>query len=197
MKTKKWSPQPYLQIRATGPRLELRPHKISDFKKLRESQSSRLPPTNRHDEPIPTASETHIKKFKQRLQRHRKLGAQGHHFIFGIFDKKTGIYVGQIDVFTINRQLRWANLGYHIQNQYHGRGYASEASKIALKIAFRALDLHRIESSMELDNKASQKVARNCGMDFEGKRKKFFPNKGGIDLKVFAMNAIDFRKKSR
>lgn len=132
-------------------------------------------------------------EFKGRLERQRTNGKDGDHFIFGVFDKKAGTYLGQIDIFTINRQLQWGNLGYHIQNQYFGKGYATEANKLALKVAFKQLGYHRIEAAMELDNKASQKVARRAGLVFEGVRKKFFPEDGGVDMKVFATNAIDYR----
>lgn len=190
---KKRSAVPYRKIQITGKRLELRPYKFSDFRKLQLSQQARLPINDKYDESIPTAKESDYEKHKERLRRHRVHGKEGHHFIFGAFDKKTGDYIGQIDIFTINKQLRWANIGYHIQNQHFGNGYASEAARLGLRIAFNLLGFHRIEAAMELDNTASQRVAIKIGLRFEGVRKKFFPDNGGIDMNVYSNNAIDYR----
>ena len=96
----------------------------------------------------------------------------------------------------INSQLRWANLGYNIQNQYRNQGYATEASKLGLKIAFEVLNFHRLEAAAELRNKPSQKVALKAGLKREGVRKKFFPDNGGTDMVVFAQNAIDYKNKN-
>jgi RimJ/RimL family protein N-acetyltransferase len=88
--------------------------------------------------------------------------------------------------------LKWGNLGYHIQNQYWGKGYATEACRRALQIAFQELGFHRVEAATELKNKASIQVAKNIGMLFEGKRVKYFPDNGGIDMVVYGANAIDY-----
>lgn len=183
---------PYSKIEIVGPRLKLRTYTFSDFKKLKISHEQRTSKQNKFDEPVSAAKETNLEKFKERILRYRRLAKEGHQYIFGIFDKKSGAYIGQIDFFVINKQLRWGNLGYHIQNQFFGQGYATEASKLGLTIAFNALNFHRIESATELSNKASQSVARKAGLKREGKRKKFFPDDGGIDLIVFATNAIDY-----
>jgi ribosomal-protein-alanine N-acetyltransferase len=190
---KKTRQVPYSKILLASKRLVLRPYKVSDFKGCKASHDGRIIPVNKYDEPVPTPSSNGLMEFKERIKRQRINGKDGRHFIFGVFDKRSGAYLGQIDIFTISRELRWGNLGYHIQNQYFGKGYASEASKLALAVAFKQLGFHRIEAAMELDNKVSQKVALRAGLIFEGVRKKFFPDDGGVDMKVFATNAIDHR----
>jgi ribosomal-protein-alanine N-acetyltransferase len=184
---------PYSKILLSSKRLVLRPYRVSDFKRCKASHNGRVTSENKYDEPVPTPASNGLIEFKERLKRQRINGKDEHHFIFGVFDKKSEMYLGQIDIFTINRQLQWGNLGYHIQNQYFGKGYASEASKLALTMAFKHLGFHRIEAAMELDNKASEKVALRAGLIFEGVRKKFCPDDGGVDMKVFAANAIDYR----
>ena len=188
---------PYQRIYIFGKRLVLRPYKLSDHKPLQTSHNLRLQPVNKYDEPIPTAKEADRVKYGARLQRQRQNGKEGHHFIFGAFDKASGVFIGQIDLFTINQQLRWANIGYHIQNHCFGNGYATESVVLGLRIGFQVLGYHRIEAAMELDNKASRKVAQKSGLRFEGVREKFFPDNGGVDMNVFATNAIDFKKGRR
>jgi len=184
---------PYLDTQASGKRLVLRPYKVSDFKSLRLSFERRLPAIDRFDKPIASTKEPDTKKFKERVQRYRRLGKEGHQFFFGAFDKKTGEFIGQIDLFVINNQLRWINLGYIIQNQYRNKGYATEVAKLGLRIAFKQLNFHHVEAAIELANKASQKVALNAGLVKEGKRIKFFPDNGGIDMIVFGQNRIDYK----
>lgn len=184
---------PYLRIVAKSKRIVLRPYKLTDFKKLKESQDGRLANKNSFDEAIPTPNSINYKEFKKRVERQREHGKMRVHFIFGVFDKISGSFIGQVDIFVINKQLRWANLGYHIQNQHWGKGYATEACKLGLRVAFKSLNLHRVEAATELRNKASIKVAKNIGMIYEGKRAKFFPDNGGIDMVVYGMNQIDFK----
>lgn len=187
----------YSAIEAEGQRLVLRSYKVSDFQALRRSCEGRLPKVDRFDDPVPISKDADRVKLKQRIQRHREKAKAGEHFIFGAFDKKTGEYIGQIDFALINAYLRWANLGYVIQNQYRKRGYATEAALLGLRVAFEKLNFHRVEAATEPANKASRKVAINVGLVPEGKRIKFFPDKGGIDMVVFAQNAIDYRKLKR
>lgn len=182
----------FSKVNAQTQRIELRPYKLTDFSRCRESNNLRLPLIGKFDEKIPTPNSKNYVAYKKRIEWHRKHGKMKVHFIFAIFNIKNGEYIGQIDLFTINKQLAWANLGYHIQNQYWGKGYAQEACKLALKVAFNNLGFHRIEAAAEPLNKASIKVARKIGLEYEGKRKKFFPDNGGVDMVVFAANAIDY-----
>ncbi|MDO9181402.1 MAG: GNAT family N-acetyltransferase [Bacteriovorax sp.] len=182
----------YLKLNLTGKRLILRPFKFSDFKSCQASDKNRLPILNKFDEPI-SLGKSDYQEFKEKIKRHRLRGKARIHFIFGIFDKKTGEHIGNLDLLTINQQIGWGNLGFHIQNQYYSKGYASEASRLALTIAFKYLNFHRIEAAMEMDNLASKKVAIKIGLKYEGVRKKFFPHKGGIDMRVYATNAIDYK----
>ncbi len=182
----------YLKIENQSKQVTLRPYKLTDFAKCRTSHKNREPNKNRFDEAIPTPRTPTYDRYKKRIERHRQNGRLRVHFIFAVFDRTTGHYVGQIDLFTINKQLRWGNLGYCIQNQFWGMGYATEACRLGLGIAFKSLGFHRIEAATELDNRASINVAKKIGMTYEGKRQKFFPERGGIDMVVFGANAIDW-----
>ncbi|OUR99590.1 hypothetical protein A9Q84_00795 [Halobacteriovorax marinus] len=184
---------PYSKILFKTKRLIIRPYKLTDFKSCQLSHAARLKKVNTFDEPIYTTSFESYSEFKEKVTTYREHGKLKVHFIFGIFEKKTGAHVGQVDLFLINKQMSWGNLGYQIQNHSWGKGYATEASKAALKIAFKELGFHRIEAGAELKNIASHKVAKKAGMLREGIRLKFFPNNGGLDMVIFGANAIDYR----
>jgi [ribosomal protein S5]-alanine N-acetyltransferase len=100
--------------------------------------------------------------------------------------------------------LQAANLGYGIHNHLWGRGYATEASRAALDIAFRELGFHRVEASMIPANRASAGVARALGMRPEGVRKGyiyFSPTRadgtGWTDLMAYSLNAEDLGIRPR
>lgn len=53
-------------------------------------------------------------------------------------------------------------------------GYAKEAARAAVEIAFRVLCLHRLECGIDPKNKASLKVASGIGMKKEGLRRGYY-----------------------
>ncbi len=193
-KPKPWKPKiPYARMSAKSTRLELRPYKASDFKAWQAALRERRKKQNKFDDGSVAAAKVNRGEFRKLILRYRKIVGRNN-FKFGVFKRKSGAYLGQFDLFVFSTSHRWANLGYAIHNQYWGRGYASEAAKLALRIGFGALNLNRIEAGCEPANHASAKVARKAGLTFEGKRKKF-PIPHPADLLVFAENVHDWKKR--
>lgn len=186
----------YSQIKQVGKTVVVRPYQYSDFSNCVAARKGRQLKVNEFDSVVPPSKDKDKVSFTERVKRYRRLAREQHQFVFGVFTKESGEFVGQVDLMVINKQLRWGNLGYQIHNQFWGKGYATEAAKLALKVAFRNLKFHRIEAGVEPRNTASLKVAKKVGLVLEGLRKKFFPDKGGIDLIFFGANAIDFKKTS-
>jgi ribosomal-protein-alanine N-acetyltransferase len=137
-------------------------------------------------------SKTAFLKFCRRCA---KRGRDRAIFIFGIFERKTGSHLGRVDLWVLNPVIRTANLGYYVHNPFWGHGYASEAARLAQKIAFGPLNLRRVEASCELKNKASACVALKSGMIPEGLRRKYPIPSGMKDLFVYGMNSVDFRRR--
>ena len=184
-------PLPYSKLIATSGPITIRPYKYSDYKSFIKSLSQRLPNQNQYDVIFANELNPSLAAFKEKVDRNRKLGKMKVHFILGVFSTKTNKYLGQVDLFMINKQLRWFNLGYQILNQHWGKGYATRAGKVALKMAFTNLNIHRVECGCELENDASIKVAKNLGMDREGIRKRFFHEDLNVNMLIFGANAID------
>ena len=64
---------------------------------------------------------------------------------------------------------RVAEIGYHIKKSLWGRGYASEAAKAIVDVAFEVCpDLQRIQANIHPDNLGSIRVAERAGMIYEG-----------------------------
>jgi RimJ/RimL family protein N-acetyltransferase len=177
-------------------RLLVRPYRESDYEawKLAHSQSPQSPQVFIR----PTPKKLLTKRgFSRWLQVRNKLRGRDFTYVFGVFDRITEEHLGTIDISMIRRlSNQWASLGYVIHNQHWGKGYATEAARVVLKLAFEKLRLQRVEASISPTNNASIKVARNLGLKPEGMRKKFFYFQGQWhDSLIFSATASDWGVK--
>lgn len=180
---------------ARSARIELRPYKLSDFPSYVRGFELRGRKRNKFDEGPVTEKFLSRANYLGRMKKQHKRGRTRECFIFGIFDRKTGAHLGGIDLWMISSALRMVNLGYYIHNHAAGRGYGSEAARLAQEIAFRQIDLLRVEASCEPQNKASARVALKAGMFPEGLRRNYPIPGGPTDLYAFGMSAMDFKKR--
>ena len=61
-----------------------------------------------------------------------------------------------------------AEIGYRLNREYWGCGYASEAARAIVGFGFEQLGLHRIYATCDPENAASVRVLEKCGMRREG-----------------------------
>ena len=86
--------------------------------------------------------------------------------VFGIYSENE--FIGccslnpQSDVYRIN-----AEVGYWIGEPYWGNGYATEAVKQLVSIAFNQLDIHRVYAKIFECNVASMRVLEKIGFEKE------------------------------
>jgi [ribosomal protein S5]-alanine N-acetyltransferase len=79
-------------------------------------------------------------------------------------------------------------LGYRVDEQENGMGYAPEAIKKVIEYAFNELGLHRIEANIIPRNTASLRVMEKLGFTYEGISKKYLQINGvWEDHKHFVM----------
>ena len=86
-------------------------------------------------------------------------------FIFGVWDKAAGGYVG--DIWIESRPLH--EIGCFIVEDQLGRGFATEATKAALKFAFEHLKSQKAIVTCHEDNESAYRVAERCGFIREGR----------------------------
>jgi len=180
---------------AQSKRLLLRPYKASDYKGWLAGNMALKPKQNPWDIPPPPPEKCSKEIFDKRVKDMQKSAQLRSTYNFGVFDRHTGLWLGEIGLFIISPKIRSANLGYWVLNNHWGNGYAPEAALLAFKIAFEQLDLKRVEASCELKNKSSAKVALKAGMFEEGMRRKYPIPTGMKDLYVFGMNSIDWKAR--
>ena len=91
----------------------------------------------------------------------------GSAYQFGIFDPE-GRCLGACGLSGIDREARYANLGYWVRSQAAGRGLAAEAARRVIDWAFTYTDIERIEIIAAVENRRSQRVAEKVGAVREG-----------------------------
>ncbi|TCO46097.1 RimJ/RimL family protein N-acetyltransferase [Kribbella antiqua] len=64
--------------------------------------------------------------------------------------------------------VKAAHLGYAINADHWGRGYATDASRVMLRLAFGTLGLHRVSAAIGPENKPSITVVKHLGFSYEG-----------------------------
>ncbi|KYG60984.1 ribosomal-protein-alanine acetyltransferase [Bdellovibrio bacteriovorus] len=182
---------PYLKITK---RLIIRPLELHDYENWEQAYSCQRPVQNEWDTTNWKESELTLAKFKETLKNEKKLRAQDKYYNFGVFRKDDGVLIGQVALMDVSRGVfNNAYLGYRIFNNHWGQGYAQEACKAAIHIAFKNIKLHRIEAGIEPKNKRSIRVAKALGLRKEGlSKKRLLFNKKWVDLLLFAMTKEEF-----
>ncbi|MGD7044774.1 GNAT family N-acetyltransferase [Jeotgalibacillus proteolyticus] len=155
-----------------GKSIYLRPFEESDAKELTELQTrnreffemfSMLREDSFYTE---KAQIERIKQFKQ--DRELDLTYQ-----FGIFKNENDELVGTMNLFQVMRgSLQNAVVGYFLDQDHNGRGYATQAAKLLTAYAFEELKLHRLEAGVMPHNIGSLRVLEKAGFHKEGIAKK-------------------------
>lgn len=176
------------------PRLIIRPLEDFDYENWVQAHSCLRPPQNEWDETNWSESELTKKKYKELLKTQKEQRNKDHFYEFGIFRKDDGSLLGTVSLMDISRGVfQNAYLGYRIFNIYWHQGYAQEACKAAIEIAFKNLKLHRIEAGIAPTNKKSLKTAKAIGLHKEGlSKRRLLINKKWVDIAIYAVTKEDF-----
>lgn len=105
--------------------------------------------------------------------------------------------IGVLGLERINEYNGTAHTGSWINKKYWRNGYMTEAKIAVNDFAFDTLKLRRLESTVHLDNKASNATQQKMGYKLEGIKKKATKSKanGKIhDLNLYGLLKEDWRK---
>lgn len=91
----------------------------------------------------------------------------GRLFDFGMFEKSTGIYMGNVGLHTIQWEHDCCELGYWILGTFEGRGYMSESVALLEKTCFD-MGFHRIEIRCSSLNERSASIPKRLGYHLDG-----------------------------
>lgn len=92
----------------------------------------------------------------------------GEFYDFAVVLRENGKMIGTCGFSSFDFANNGAEIGYVINPEYRGNGYADEAVSRIMAFGFTELDLRRIEARYIVNNDSSRRVMEKCGMTFEG-----------------------------
>jgi RimJ/RimL family protein N-acetyltransferase len=101
----------------------------------------------------------------QRRMRHTRFAITGDALGFAVV--QDGTLVGDVSLFLHSAEHRQGEIGFVVHPDHQGRGYATEAARAVLELAFGTYDLHRVTGTLEARNAASARVLEHLGMRCE------------------------------
>jgi RimJ/RimL family protein N-acetyltransferase len=78
--------------------------------------------------------------------------------------RETGELVGDVSLVCRSVEHRQAEIGFVMHPAHHGRGYAGEAARPLLELAFSTFGFHRVIGRLEPRNGGSARVLEKLGM---------------------------------
>lgn len=116
-------------------------------------------------------------------------------FEYGMFDKYSGKYIGNCGIINIRKNLFSGAITYFVDPEFWNNGYATEATKEMLHLAFDILLLMRVSGTCMSNNEASKKVMEKLGFVYEGTgRAELYKDGKFLDVDHLAIIRDDFLK---
>lgn len=110
---------------------------------------------------------------KEAIEQSTENRQAGREYNFAIVENTSDKLVGTINLFRIFRgPLQSSMIGYAIDKQHNGKGFATEAIRLTVNYAFKELGLHRIEAGVMPHNPRSIRALEKSGFEKEGLAKK-------------------------
>jgi RimJ/RimL family protein N-acetyltransferase len=88
---------------------------------------------------------------------------------FAVVVRESGQLMGNCGVRKESAEAQIADMGYELDPNYWGKGYATEAATAVLNFGFAELKVHRIGANAVAENTASLRVLDKIGMQYEGR----------------------------
>jgi RimJ/RimL family protein N-acetyltransferase len=89
------------------------------------------------------------------------------HYRFAICVSPDDTLRGWIALTLVNPRIHEYEIGWSLQYTDWGKGYAPEAAREVLALAFKRLNAHRVTAFCHVDNRASLRVMEKLGMHSE------------------------------
>ncbi|TQM69229.1 RimJ/RimL family protein N-acetyltransferase [Actinomadura hallensis] len=142
-------------------RLTLRPFSADDLEGLYAYQS--LPEVARFLYWEPRTLEESRTFLRQKMMA-STIEKEGDWLVLAVVWRQTGDLMGEVNLQWRSREHRQGEIGYIFNPAFHGKGFATEAAEVVLRLGFEGLDLHRVVGRLDGRNTASARVLERLGM---------------------------------
>ena len=107
------------------------------------------------------------KAYQEMLDGYLAHPEQGEWYAIWLVTRHDGVQVGDLSFKGLNEDGS-VEIGYGINDEFQGQGYATEAVAAAVNWALKQAGVLRVEAETEPDNAASQRVLAKCGFVSNG-----------------------------
>lgn len=172
-------------------RLLLRPTTLADLDAIHAYKSQ--PEVCRYLPYQPMSRETVAARLAGDWSR-TALTEPGQALNLGVEHQASGQLIGDVVLFWRSAPNRTGEIGYVFSPDAKGQGYATEAARALLRLAFTDLGLHRVFAELDRRNGASAALLERLGMRREAlfRQDVWFKDEWS-DTLVYAMLAEEFR----
>lgn len=144
------------------PRLRLRPLRDDDLEALLDYHAS--PDVHRYLPMGPMDADTVRSRIASGPWSWTTLEEEGDAINLGVERSETGVLIGDVMLAWASRRNESAEIGYVLNPRHTGHGFATEAARALLRLAFDELGLHRVTARVVADNAPSLALAERLGM---------------------------------
>ena len=116
----------------------------------------------------------------------------------GIYSKSENKkLVGIAEIFDFNYDVNSLEVGYRINENYWGKGFATIATAMMLDFLFNVINVNRIQATPMPINKKSHNVLKKNGFIYEGtlRQVKKWTGTGIVDLAFYSLLKSEYNKK--
>jgi RimJ/RimL family protein N-acetyltransferase len=149
------------QVPIETERLRLRFHTAADYDALVALQSredvTRMLPWGPRDP-------GEVRESLQKKIAATAIERDGDPFTLAVEVGDSGAYAGDVTIWTNSHEHRQGEVGYVLHPDFHGRGYAVEATRPLLELGFLNFGMRRIIGRLDDRNRASARVLEKLGM---------------------------------
>jgi aminoglycoside 6'-N-acetyltransferase len=162
-----------LALPITTARMTLRLHRPDDLEPLRAYYGN--PEVARYLPFEPWDDELARESVEKRLQR---TGVEGDCTSLGVVAEREGRVIGDVVLWCVDDTRQRAEIGWAFHPDVAGQGYATEAVRAVLDVAFGTYGMQRVFAQLDARNTASARLCERVGMTKEGHLRREWWGKG-------------------
>lgn len=163
----------------------MRPYKTSDVEALYQLQRSSLKDLNEWYLGIMAKRETTTEDIKGYIQTIADGWKDKSWMEYAAFNKQSNQLIGAASFHHMDWDVPKGRIGYFVDANCTGNGYATELANIMTRLAFERMNLARFELRAATENPASNIIAKKLGYSLSGTLEK---NKISVNGKLWDIN---------